>query len=244
VTEQELKEFLDLLSRATNHYEVLNLEVSADADEVKQAYYSLARRFHPDRFHELARTPIHARLESAFARITQAHEMLSDPDHRANYDLKIAALKRVSNLSATPTDISMKAAASQNGAAGNASEDAALAEKLFQEGAAALQLGHTNAAIASLSAAARMAPNQPRYRAYYGRALAVQTQTQRMAEAELQAAVKLDPANATYRVLLAGLYRNLGFARRAIAELERALVIDPQNADAQKMLRLLEANKR
>ena len=51
----------------------------------------------------------------------------------------------------------------------------------------------------------------PSYRAYYGRALAANQQTQRLAEAELQAAVKLDPANASYRVMLAELYRTLGF---------------------------------
>jgi curved DNA-binding protein CbpA len=242
--EQELKEFLHLLSQATNHYEVLNVDLSADADEVKRAYYSLARRFHPDRFHELAGTPLHARLESAFARITQAHEMLSDPDQRANYDLKVAAMKRAGNLAPARPDAPAQTAENQSNETDHVAEDLRLAEQRFQEGAAALQLGHTNAAIASLSAAARIAPKEPRYRAFYGRALAGQAQTQRLAEAELQAAVKLDPGNASYRVILAGLYRNLGFARRAIAELERALSIDPQNGEARKLLQLLENNKR
>jgi curved DNA-binding protein CbpA len=242
--EQELEEFLNLLSQATNHYEVLNIDISADAEEVKRAYYSLARRYHPDRFHELARTPLHARLESAFARITQAHEMLSDPDQRANYDLKVAAIKRVSNMSRPKPVVAKKSHDSHNGPTADRADDEKLAEQRFQEGAAALQLGQTNAAIASLSAAARMAPKEPRYRAYYGRALAAQPQTQRLAEAELQAAVKLDPTNASYRLILAGLYRNLGFARRAIGELERALAIDPQNAEARKMLQVLENNKR
>ena len=93
------------------------------------------------------------------------------------------------------------------------------------------------------AAAARLAPDQARYRAYYGRALAAHPQTKRLAEAELQAAVKLDPANATYRVMLAALYSDLGFGRRAISELERALSLDANNAEARRMLESLEAKK-
>ena len=67
--------------------------------------------------------------------------------------------------------------------------------------------------------------------------------TRRLAEGELQAAIKLDARNASYRVMLAALYRDLGFYRRALSELERALSLDSQNADAREMLRTLELNK-
>jgi curved DNA-binding protein CbpA len=242
--QEELKEFLDRLAQATSHYQVLDVSPAADAGEVKSAYYALARRFHPDRFHDLARTPLHARLESAFARVTQAQEILSDPDQRSAYDAKIAALKRTGNSPLGRPNVSARPADDRDGQSINPSQDMQLAEKRFKEGAAALQLGETNTAITCLSVAARIAPNQPRYRAYYGRALAAHPKTQRLAEAELQAAVKLDPANASYRLMLAGLYRNLGFPRRAIAELERALALDSKNTEARKMLQTLEANKR
>jgi tetratricopeptide (TPR) repeat protein len=241
--QQELEEFLDQLANATNHYEVLNVSQSADAREIKHAYYSLARRFHPDRFHELARTPLHARLESAFARITQAHEMLSNPDSRATYDMRISGLKRAADLApavsaeARPRSPAVEGRDSARGAA------ELQAEERFKEGVGALQQGQINTAISCLSAAARLAPNHPPYRAYYGSALATHQQTRRMAEVELQAAVKLDPTNASYRVMLAGLYRDLGFSRRAITELERALSLDPKNLEAHRMLESLEVRK-
>lgn len=238
-SEAELLEFLERVSRSVNHYEVLNIATSASASEIKNAYYALARRFHPDRFHELATTPLHTRLESAFARITQAHEMLSDPDSKATYDTKIAAIKNAGRISSM--DSSTKASDTQTSAEGGVNLQ--LAEQRFQEGVAALQMREMNTATAALSAAARLAPNQPRYRAYYGRALAAHAQTKRLAEAELQAAVKLDPANATYRVMLATLYRDLGFWRRAINELERALSLDSKNAEARRMLQSLETKK-
>ena len=62
-------------------------------------------------------------------------------------------------------------------------------------------------------------------------------------QAELQAAVKLAPGDASYRLMLATLYRDLGFWRRAISELERALSIDPKNIEAKRMLQSLEAKK-
>jgi curved DNA-binding protein CbpA len=241
-TQEELKEFLDQLARATNHYEVLNVSISADAGEVKLAYYSLARRFHPDRFHDLAQTPIHAQLEAAFARVTQAHEVLSNPDSRPAYDVKIATLSRAGK--AFPIgEMPLRATDDHGASTTTGVADVALAEQRFKEGAAALQLGQTNTAIACLSAAARLAPNQAQYRAYYGRALASHQQSRRLAEAELQAAVSLDPGNAVYHVMLAGLYKDLGFSRRAITQLERALSLDAKNVEARRMLESLEARK-
>jgi curved DNA-binding protein CbpA len=242
--QQELSEFLERLAQATDYYEVLNVPVSASAAEIKHAYHGLARRFHPDRYHEIARSELHARLESAFARITQAHETLLDPDLRTTYDLKIAVLKRVSkSLSAWPKTKSEEPAGGKTDASDTAGDDPQTAERRFKEGVAALQLGETNAAISSLSAAARLRPHQPEFRAYLGHAFARHEKTRRLAEAELLAAVKLDPANATYHVMLAALYRDLGFSRRAFGELERALSLDSQNAEAREMMRKLELNK-
>ena len=241
--QEELEEFLDQLANATNHYEVLNVPQSAGAGEIKHAYYSLARRFHPDRFHELARTPLHARLESAFARITQAHEMLFDPDSRATYDIRISGLKRAATLAPAVSHEPPPRSADVEGRDSARGPVDSQAAQRFKEGVGALQQGQINTAISCLSAAARLAPNHPPYRAYYGSALATHQQTRRMAEVELQAAVKLDPTNASYRVMLAGLYRDLGFSRRAITELERALSLDAKNVEARRMLESLEVKK-
>ncbi len=60
--------------------------------------------------------------------------------------------------------------------------------------------------------------------------------TRRQAESELQAAARLDPGNASYRVALAELYNSLRLPRRAEGELTRALSIDPDNEAARQML--------
>ena len=92
--------------------------------------------------------------------------------------------------------------------------------------------------------AARYAPNEARYRAYYGRALAASEKTQRLAEAELQAAVRLEPSNSTYHTLLAELYFDLQFHNRAQAEVDRALSLDPNNATANSLQRKLQKSRK
>jgi curved DNA-binding protein CbpA len=233
----EVTAFLENFARATNHYEVLNIHTDASPAQIKSAYYGIARAYHPDRFHELANSSLHAQLEAAFARITQAHEVLSDPSAKSGYDAKLEALKRVGYSA----PVQPQAGTVSPSAAGR--QHLNPAEQRFQEGMAALNLGDANAATAALSAAARLAPNESKYRAYYGKALAAHPQTKRLAEAEIQAAIKIEPANAAYRVMLAGLYRELGFWRRAINELERALSLDGKNVEARRMLQSLETKK-
>jgi tetratricopeptide (TPR) repeat protein len=113
------------------------------------------------------------------------------------------------------------------------------AEIQFREGLAALELGQRKVAIGLFASAANAAPKEPRYRASYGQLLAANENTRRAAETELTAAIKLDPTNAEYRVLLAELYRDLGLKLRAKGEAERAVAADPNNRKARDLLRSL-----
>ncbi|HLA12610.1 MAG TPA: DnaJ domain-containing protein [Pyrinomonadaceae bacterium] len=231
--EEDLTAFLARIEVASDHYGVLDVSASTPLDEIKRAYYGLARRYHPDRFHR--ESAVHARIESAFARITQAYEVLTDSAQRANYDAKLVAQEKARHLA----DSAPKSHDPQRAAEEDAGEPA-LAERSFREGFAALQMGQIGAAITQLAVAAQAAPNESRYRAYYGQALAANARTQRTAESELQAAIRLEPRNASYHVMLAQLYYDLTFSRRAQAEVERALQLDPNNANATALLRKLE----
>ena len=59
----------------------------------------------------------------------------------------------------------------------------------------------------------------------------------------MQAAIKLDPNNASYRIMLAELCFDLGFFKRAGAELERAVSLEPNTPAARKLMDRLEANR-
>jgi DnaJ-domain-containing protein 1 len=87
-----VEELLALAGGAT-HYEVLGVARSASTDEVKRAYYSHARRLHPDRFRRDADDETRQRIDAAFARVAQAYDVLKDSALRAAYDLKLAKKK-------------------------------------------------------------------------------------------------------------------------------------------------------
>jgi len=244
--EKDLQPFFSRLREASNYYQVLDLPLTAQPMEIKDAYYALARRYHPDRFHLRSGTVLHAEISSAFARITQAYETLTDPKARSTYDLSLqksrkapdAAQKSSVDIPApvSPPDNSMPGPADEPESEVGSSETVN-AEYNFEEGCEALKQGRINAAIANLAAASRIAPREARYRAHYGRALAATEKTRRLAEREIQAAVALDPGNANYRTMLAQLYFDLKFHHRAQTELDRALALDPNNPGALSLLR-------
>lgn len=249
-TEEDIETFLARLTNAQTHYDVLDVTRESSPAQMKVKYYELARRYHPDRFRR-ADPSLLARTESAFARITQAYDTLRDDRLRANYDAKLAARQKaqqVADATAKPKTeapvVTTPTATPDN--VPNTPREPGLsaaerAEAQFKEGLAALETGERKAAIGLFAAAANAVPKEARYRAFYGRLLAEHEHTRRTAEAELQAAVKLDPKNAEYRVMLAELYRDLGLMLRARGEAERALGIDPNNRKAQDLLRALKS---
>jgi curved DNA-binding protein CbpA len=233
--------FLARLAAASSHYEILGVEKNVSLPDLKKAYYDIARKYHPDRFRGADKTLL-SRVESSFARITQAYDTLRDANLRASYDSKLEAQRRASRLA----ESAPKATASNNQETKHSDDGrdedltpAQQAEIQFKKGFAALELGDRNLAVGLLGSAARTVAHEPRYRAYYGRALALHESTRRLAEAELQAAVKLEPNNAEYRIMLAELYRDLGFQVRARSEAERAVAADHNNRKAKDLLESL-----
>jgi molecular chaperone DnaJ len=63
-----------------DYYKTLGVDKKASAEEIKKAYRKLARQYHPDR------NPGDKDAEAKFKEISQAHDVLGDPEKRKQYD--------------------------------------------------------------------------------------------------------------------------------------------------------------
>ena len=68
-----------VMSDKRDYYEVLGVEKSASERDLKNAFRSLARKYHPDRSSE-------ENAEDKFKEIQEAYAVLSDAEKRAQYD--------------------------------------------------------------------------------------------------------------------------------------------------------------
>ena len=63
-----------------DYFKVLGVERGTDADGIKRAFRKLARQYHPDV------NPDDASAEARFKEISEAYEVLSDPEKRRRYE--------------------------------------------------------------------------------------------------------------------------------------------------------------
>jgi molecular chaperone DnaJ len=68
------------MASGPDYYKTLGVDKKATPEEIKKAYRKLARQYHPDR------NPGDEAAEKRFKEISQAHDILGDPDKRKQYD--------------------------------------------------------------------------------------------------------------------------------------------------------------
>ena len=65
---------------AKDYYAILNIKRDADEKEIKHAYRKLAKKYHPDT------NPNNKEAEQKFKEVTEAYNVLSDPEKKKKYD--------------------------------------------------------------------------------------------------------------------------------------------------------------
>lgn len=226
--EVSLEEYLERVEKKATYYEILDVAIEAQTAEIKTAYFQLAKRFHPDLFYRRVEDELHRRVQNAFTVLAHAYETLRSADLREVYDFKlrkeIADLERRGKSAKpdkpqTPLEILEEQAADS-----------------FDQGFNLLMDEEYEDAIPFLARAVHHIGGNARYRAYLGKALSASKETYRQAESELQHALRIEPENLDYRLMLADLYIKIGLNKRAEGELKRILEKSPNNHEAHSLL--------
>ena len=200
-------------------YAVLGISREASADSVRAAYYSIARRYHPDRFRSGDLQDLLPRFETFFASVTEAHNTLGDPTRRSEYDR-----------------------ATQTGQAESQRTDtAALARQNYLRGRALAAQRKFNEALAFLENALRQDDRRPEYRLELGLLLARNPRRRSEAESHLLAAAEMAPSlSAAYRSL-GEIYVRAGMRAAGCRLLREAGKWDPDDAETANLLAEAEA---
>ncbi|MBK7708021.1 MAG: DnaJ domain-containing protein [Acidobacteria bacterium] len=224
--EISLESYLLRIESSETHYETLDVPIESSAEQIKNAYFALAKRFHPDLHYRSADDESRRRIQNAFTEIAHAYETLRNEDTRLGYDYRLKAI--LDELRRQGKNPEKKEPTSH--------KQLTEASEIFDHGFNLLMEEEYEAALPYLTRAVSMAPNNARYHAYYGKVLSADRSLKFKAEAEIQTAIKLEPENPTFRLLLAEFFIDHNLLKRAEGELNRLIANFPDNSEARAML--------
>ena len=246
---KEILEAFDGL-KTKNHFEVLGLPRASSEAQVKEAYFQLAKRYHPDTHHDPAMDDLGPKLEAVFIRLGQAYEVLRNPRTRGPYEADLASRAPRFQRPGAAADPGTPPTGSPAGPApapetpAPPADRAQEARRAFESMVAAekhIEQGRFWDAIQLLEHAVQWLEgrNLTRARVALGRSYAKNPNWAKQAEAMLKSAITSEPRSADAHFVLGELYATQGLRSRATSAFRRALEIQPDRHDAASALAAL-----
>ncbi len=203
---EEIERFYSSLYEK-NLNKLFDLDRNYTQDELRERYYTLVKKFHPDRVRGLSNPELIRKCEEIFIRLTQAFEILSSSSPKRGEEIFVVE-------NPTPQ----------------------LAENKFSEAKELLSLGMIWEAILLLKEAIRINSNNYHYYLFLGKAQAKIPSMRKEAEISLLRSIELEKWNPDAYFELGNLYLSEGMKMRAKSMFEKVLSIDPYNEEAKKLL--------
>lgn len=192
-----------------NYYEVLGVERSATDERIRERFRQLARENHPDRY----RGPDKAEVERKFQTLTEALNVLTNPDKRRQHDSELAA-----GLDKATVDFTQ------------------IAKAYLQKGVKAYKEGNWSAAYENFDLAVKHNPQDGKAFHYLALAAARIPKYTRQAVQAIEGALQREPMNAVYLKDAGLLCKRAGLVAKAERYLEESLKWDASNVEVQSAL--------
>ncbi len=223
--------------KAHTHFEILGLPRSVGEAEVKDAYFRLAKRFHPDVHHGPELGDLRDKLEAVFIRLGEAYDVLRDPRKRADYEERLGRSKP-----RPPLGEPQASGTAAEGAPPEPPSDPAEAARLAEEGvrraAKLVEQEKYWDAIQLLEPAVEAVEGKARLRArvLLARSYIKNPKWAKSAEATLLAATREEPRAVEPWALLGCIYAEKGLRTRATAMYRKVHELKPDHEEAAQYL--------
>lgn len=204
----------------TNYYTLLNVRRDATQVEIKKAYYRLVKELHPD----ASQKTRDAKTQALFVRITEAYQVLRDPNRRRIYDRELRAGKTLEGKKQKP--------ASKR------------AEIFFRNAILKYKNGELKDAMTLLEAALRLDEKNPKYMSYYGLCLSNRPSTLHKAREYCEKAIEHEFYQPSYYTNLGIVYFNARLYSRAKRQFREALKWDEDNKRAHEYMRRISKKEK
>ncbi len=226
VREQLAREIVEMKKK--DYFEVLGVSKSATVKEIKKAYFSLAKQYHPDRLFAQASSEVRDLAEELFNLVSNAHDTLIEEELREEHLAGLSSgLKR---------DVSSEVS------------NILSAEGILQKGEMALRKRDYDRARNLFVEAVALCPDEGEFHAYLGWAIfqsePKNEQAVQEARDHLSQAISLNPKADKAYLFLGYIYKAMKYQEMAEHEFEKAIQCNPDCTEALRELRLIDMHRK
>lgn len=212
-------------------FALLEIDEKATTEEVRRAYFRLAKQLHPDR--QVSDDPA---ATERFLAVQQAYEILIDPKQREDYERQRVVQKHAMPAAATVDKGDAKredaadALPKKGGRRGPSIEEERDARLAFQKAENLVESGQHDRALRAMSAVVRTVPDNPDYISLLGYLMAHQGEKLHAARDYCRRSVEAEPFNPEFHARLGYVYTQAGLINTAQQCFDEALRLDPRQA--------------